>query len=104
MFGRISSNIVRILIKYRILSLIFLLGLIVLLIIGIRRLQIEEDLYSIFPDGKEYQEFSHILQKNNSKYLRYMFIIFHNYNLFHTISNDSLMTITKNTHHCLLAR
>lgn len=65
MFGQFSSSIVRLLIKKTALSLVLLSGIIALFFIGINRLQIQEDLYSVFPDGKEYQEFSRLLQKNN---------------------------------------
>lgn len=65
MFGQFSSNIVRFFIQKRLLFLLLLGGIIAFLILGIQRLKIEEDLYSVFPDGKEYQEFSQILQKNN---------------------------------------
>jgi 1-acyl-sn-glycerol-3-phosphate acyltransferase len=65
MFGQFSSNIVRFFIKKRLLFLLLLGGIVAFLILGVKRLKIEEDLYSVFPDGKEYQEFSQILQKNN---------------------------------------
>lgn len=65
MFGQFSSNSVRFFIKKRLLFLLLLGGIVAFLISGIQRLKIEEDLYSVFPDGKEYQEFSQILQKNN---------------------------------------
>jgi 1-acyl-sn-glycerol-3-phosphate acyltransferase len=65
MFGQFSSNIVRFFIRKRLLFLLLLGGIIAFLILGLNRLKIEEDLYSVFPDGKEYREFSQILQKNN---------------------------------------
>ena len=65
MFGQFSSYIVRLLIKNRFLSIFLLSGIIVFLVIGINRLKVQEDLYSVFPDGKTYQEFSGLLQKNN---------------------------------------
>ena len=35
------------------------------LVTGIGRLRIDKDIYSIFPDGKEFQEFSKVVQDNN---------------------------------------
>jgi 1-acyl-sn-glycerol-3-phosphate acyltransferase len=64
MLGQFSANIVHFFIKKRLLFLVIFLGLITFLIFGVQRLAIEEDLYSVFPDGKEYQEFNSIIQKN----------------------------------------
>ncbi len=65
MFGQFSANIVRFFIQKRLLFFLIFGGIVAFLIFGVTRLKIEEDLYSVFPDGKEYQEFSQILQKNN---------------------------------------
>jgi len=65
MFGRFASNIVRFFIKNRIVSLLLLSGLVCLFLYGVSRLNIEEDIYSVFPKGQEYQEFNDMLQKNN---------------------------------------
>jgi 1-acyl-sn-glycerol-3-phosphate acyltransferase len=64
MLGQFSAHIVQFFIKKRLLFLVIFLGLITFLFFGIKRLAIEEDLYSVFPDGKEYQEFNSIIQKN----------------------------------------
>ena len=64
MFGQLASGIVQFLLKNRLLFLLLFGGVVALLILGLNRLKIEEDLYSVFPDGKEYKEFSEILQKN----------------------------------------
>lgn len=65
MFGQLSANIVRFFIRKKLLFFLFFGGIVAFLVFGVMRLKIEEDLYSVFPDGKEYQEFSRILQKNN---------------------------------------
>jgi 1-acyl-sn-glycerol-3-phosphate acyltransferase len=65
MFGRISANIVNYFITKQLIFLAVFGAILTFLIFGLNRLKIEEDLYSVFPDGKEYQEFSQILQKNN---------------------------------------
>jgi 1-acyl-sn-glycerol-3-phosphate acyltransferase len=64
MFGQISSGIVQFLLKNKLFFLLMFGVLVAFLILGVKRLKIEEDLYSVFPDGKEYKEFSEILQKN----------------------------------------
>jgi len=64
MFGRLSENIVRFLIKKRVVSLALFLGAIGLLLEGTRHLNLQEDLYAIFPKGEQYQKFNQVVQQN----------------------------------------
>lgn len=65
MFGQFIANTVQFFIKKPLVYLGVFGGVLAFLIVGLNRLKIEEDLYAVFPDGKEYQEFSNILQRNN---------------------------------------
>lgn len=65
MFGQFIANSVQFFIKRRLVFLLVFGGVLAFLIVGLNRLKIEEDLYAVFPDGKEYQEFSEVLQRNN---------------------------------------
>ncbi len=65
MFGQFSANLVQFFIRKKwifaaVIGLIF-----IVLINGIRKVEVDEDLYSVFPKGKEYQKFSEILKRNN---------------------------------------
>ena len=65
MFGQFIANSVQFFIQRRLVFLLVFGGVLAFLIVGLNRLKIEEDLYAVFPDGKEYQEFSEVLQRNN---------------------------------------
>lgn len=51
--------------RNKILFWILFAALVSVLIAGLGRLKIDKDIYSIFPDGKEFQEFSKVIQENN---------------------------------------
>ncbi len=65
MIGVLSTHIVQFLLKNRWLFWVIVAGALAFLINGFSRLSIQEDLYSIFPKGKEYKQFNDIIQKNN---------------------------------------
>ena len=64
MFGQFSARVVSFFIRNWILFSICFIGLIGTLFSGIQRLHVEEDIYAIFPKGKEYSVFQKIIQKN----------------------------------------
>lgn len=64
MFGQLSARIVTFFIRHWIFFCVGFLTLIGALVYGIQQLHVEEDIYAIFPKGKEYSEFQKIIQKN----------------------------------------
>jgi len=63
--GTFLSSIVRLLIRKPLLFVLLFLGSIGFLVNGIFQLNINEDLYSIFPKGEEYQKVSQLIQENS---------------------------------------
>ncbi len=62
--GKLFSNIVRYLISKPWLFLTLFLGIVLFLVNGFFQLNINEDLYSVFPKSKEYKKFNTIIQEN----------------------------------------
>lgn len=65
MIGRFFASLTSYFMRNKILFWILFVGIVSVLVIGIGRLKIEKDIYSIFPEGKEFQEFSKVIQENN---------------------------------------
>jgi 1-acyl-sn-glycerol-3-phosphate acyltransferase len=65
MFGRFFASITNRLMKNKLLFWVLFLIISAILVVGIGRLRIDKDIYSIFPDGKEFQDFSKVIQENN---------------------------------------
>lgn len=65
MFGQLSANLVKFFIRKKWIFFLCFLGIVLALVNGIRKIQVEEDIYSIFPKGEEYKEFSEIISNNN---------------------------------------
>lgn len=65
MFGRLIKNIVEFFIRRKLIFFLVFAAISTVLILGLRNLKIEEDIYSIFPEGEEFQSFNEILQKTN---------------------------------------
>ena len=63
--GRFFENIVTFLTKHFFVFLIFLLGCVTLFYFGFRNLNLDENIYSIFPQGEEFQKFNSVLKENN---------------------------------------
>jgi 1-acyl-sn-glycerol-3-phosphate acyltransferase len=65
MIGRFFATLTQYFMKNKILFWILFVAIVSVLVVGIGRLRIDKDIYSIFPDGKEFQEFSKVVQENN---------------------------------------
>lgn len=65
MLGQLFASFAGYFLRNKILFWILFAGVISVLIAGIGRLRIEKDIYSIFPEGKEFTEFSKVIQENN---------------------------------------
>lgn len=65
MIGRFFEALVKSFLKNKILFWILFGSILSILIIGLTRLKVDRDIYSIFPKGKEFQEFSKVIQENN---------------------------------------
>ena len=63
--GGLFGNIVAFFNKHLLVYLLVLVGIIAIAFFGFKRLKLDENIYSIFPQGEEFQEFNSILQKNN---------------------------------------
>ncbi len=65
MIGRFFESLTRFFLRSKLLFWVLFAAIVAVLIVGISRLKIEKDIYSIFPKGKEFQEFSKVIQENN---------------------------------------
>src|SRR5690606_13987323 len=65
MFGQLTANLVQFFIRKKWLFFRFFTAVIVVLANGFTKIKVEEDIYSIFPKGAEYKEFSEIVANNN---------------------------------------
>lgn len=65
MIGQFFASITQYFMRNKILFWILFTAVVSVLAIGVGRLRIEKDIYSIFPDGKEFQEFTKVVQENN---------------------------------------
>lgn len=63
--GSLFGNIVAFFNKHFWVYLLVLTGILVVAFIGFKRLKLDENIYSIFPQGEEFQEFNSVLQENN---------------------------------------
>lgn len=63
--GNLFGNIVSFFNKHLLVYLLVLAGIIAIAFLGFKRLKLDENIYSIFPQGEEFQEFNSILQENN---------------------------------------
>jgi len=63
--GSLFGNIVAFFNKHLLVYLLVLVGIVTIAFFGFKRLKLDENIYSIFPQGEEFQEFNSILQKNN---------------------------------------
>jgi uncharacterized protein len=63
--GKLFGNIVSFFNKHVLVYLLVLAGIITFSFFGFKRLKLDENIYSIFPKGEEFQEFNTILQENN---------------------------------------
>ncbi|MCO5260187.1 MAG: MMPL family transporter [Crocinitomicaceae bacterium] len=93
MIGRFFESIASFLIKNKLLFWSSFVIIVSILLFGISKLRIEKDIYSIFPKGKEFQQFSKVIQENNlNKQLVFSFAAFDdedkNIDYLETISKD----------------
>lgn len=65
MIGRFFASLNQYFMRNKILFWVLFTAVVSVLAVGIGRLKIDKDIYSIFPDGKEFQEFSKVVQENN---------------------------------------
>lgn len=65
MIGRFFASLTQHFMRNKIFFWILFAAIVSVLVIGVGRLRIDKDIYSIFPDGKEFQEFSKVVQENN---------------------------------------
>lgn len=65
MIGQFFASLTQYFMRNKILFWILFITIVSVLGVGISRLRIDKDIYSIFPDGKEFQEFSKVVQENN---------------------------------------
>lgn len=65
MVGKFFSSIVRFLIRKPLVFFGVLISLVLFFVAGVRRLNVDENIYSIFPQGEEFQQFNSILKENN---------------------------------------
>lgn len=65
MFGQLAAKLVQFFIRKKWIFFLLFAGIVVLLVNGLTKIQVEEDIYSIFPKGQEYKEFSEIVANNN---------------------------------------
>lgn len=65
MIGRLFGSLANYLSKKKLLFWVLFIVIIAFLANGVLRLKVEKDIYSIFPKGKEFQEFSKVIQENN---------------------------------------
>lgn len=65
MIGRIFESITSFFFRNKILFWVSFIAFITFLSLGVTKLKIDKDIYSIFPKGKEFQEFSKVIQENN---------------------------------------
>lgn len=65
MLGNLFASLAQYFMKNKILFCILFAFVVSVLVFGISRLKIDKDIYSIFPEGKEFQEFSKVIQENN---------------------------------------
>lgn len=65
MIGNFFASISKFLMRNKILFWTLLSCVIAVLSIGVSRLKIDNDIYSIFPKGEEFQQFSKVIQENN---------------------------------------
>ncbi|MFA7274752.1 MAG: 1-acyl-sn-glycerol-3-phosphate acyltransferase [Crocinitomicaceae bacterium] len=63
--GKLFSAIVRFFVAKPVFFLLLLLGILSTLVVGLTRLNIDEDLYSVFPKSEQYQRFNSIIQENS---------------------------------------
>ena len=63
--GKLFGNIVSFFNKHLLVYLLVLAGIVIFAFVGFKRLKLDENIYSIFPQGEEFQEFNTILQENN---------------------------------------
>ncbi len=63
--GKLFSLIVQFLNKNLLVYLSILIGVVLFMVYGVSRLQIDENIYSIFPQGEEFQTFNKVLKENN---------------------------------------
>lgn len=65
MFGQLAARIVQFFIAKKWIFFLLFTSICLLLSIGFSKLIVEEDIYSVFPKGQKYKEFSEILKHNN---------------------------------------
>lgn len=65
MFGQLAAKFVQFFIRKKWIFFLCFAGIVLLLVNGLRKINVEEDIYSIFPKGEEYKEFSEIVANNN---------------------------------------
>lgn len=65
MIGQLFASIAKAFLRNKLLFGLSFFVLIAVLSWGVSRLKIDNDIYSIFPKGKEFQEFTKIIQENN---------------------------------------
>ncbi len=63
--GKFFANIVSFFNRHFLVFITFLVGCIALFYFGFRHLNLDENIYSIFPQGKEFEKFNNILKENN---------------------------------------
>jgi len=64
MIGQICARIVEFFLKKRLVFWGSFILVLAFLLVGVSKLKINEDLYAIFPQGKEFKKFNDIVQKN----------------------------------------
>jgi len=65
MIGRFCESITQFFIRHKLLFWSLFASITAILVIGVTQLKLDKDIYSIFPKGKEFQEFSQVIQENN---------------------------------------
>ncbi len=63
--GKLFAHIVQFFNRNIVVYLAVLVGILVFAFFGFKRLQLDENIYSIFPQGKEFRQFNTILKGNN---------------------------------------
>lgn len=63
--GNLFGNIVQFFNRHLLVYLLVLLSILTFAFFGFKRLQLDENIYSIFPKGNQFQKFNEILKENN---------------------------------------
>lgn len=63
--GNLFGNIVQFFSRHLFVYLLVLLGVLTFAFFGFKRLQLDENIYSVFPKGDQFQKFNEILKENN---------------------------------------